>query len=94
MSTITLEIEPKLIEQAEKVLSRRGISYSEFVRNITEKAIMDLSRPEELPVSCLDDLTEEELTRLFEEGMKDIEEGNYYTEEEMRERMKRYGVEF
>ncbi len=100
MSTVTLEagtfveVNPNLIKQAEKVLSRAGISYPEFVKNMTEKAIMDFSTPEELPVPCIDDLTDEELIGLFEEGMESIRAGRYYTSEEMMERIKGYGVEF
>ncbi|MBQ6776440.1 MAG: hypothetical protein IJP53_08285 [Synergistaceae bacterium] len=94
MSTAMLEIEPKLVEQAEKVFNRSGISYSEFVRNITEKAIMDLSHPEELPVPCIDDMTEKELVELFEEGMEQIRAGNYHTAEEVRMMMEEHYAKF
>ena len=90
MTTITLDIAPEVIEKAEDVLKKRGMSYSEFLRDMTEKAIMDFSAPEELPVPCIDDLSEEEIIRLFEEGVESIMAGRCYTadeiEKELRER--------
>ena len=93
MSTITLDIAPEVIEKAEDVFKRKGMSYSQFLRDITEKAIMDLSDPEELPVPCIDDLTEEELDDMIQKSLDKIEAGHYYTSEEMIERIKRYGVD-
>ena len=79
-----VEVDPNLIKQAEKVLSRAGISYPEFVRNMTEKAILDFSKPEELPVPCIDDLTDEEILELFEKGVESIRAGHSYTIDEAK----------
>ena len=105
MSTVTLEkgtfveIEPEMLKQAEDILSRKGISYSDAVRFFTEEIILRKDVPEfkevgKLPLPCIEDLTHEELVAEFEKGMKDIQEGRCYTSEEMRERLMRYGVEF
>ena len=93
MSTITLDIAPEIIEKAEDLFKSRGMSYSQFLRDMTEKAIMDFSSPEELPVPCIDDLTEEELDEMIQKSLDKIEAGHYYTSEEMIERIKRYGVD-
>ena len=88
MSTITLDIAPEVIEKAENLFRKKGMSYSQFLRDMTEKAIMDFSSPEELPVPCIDDLTDEELMRLFEEGMESIRAGRYYTADEIEKELK------
>ena len=91
MSTVTLDIAPEVIRKAEDIFQRKGMSYSQFLKDVTEKAIMDFSSPEELPVPCIDDLTDEELMRLFEEGMESIRAGRYYTADEIeKELLERY----
>ena len=94
MTTITLDIAPEVIKKAEDLFQRKGMSYSQFLKDVTEKAIMDFSNPEELPVPCIDDLTDEEFDALIQKALDNIEAGRYYTSEEMIERIKRYGVEF
>ena len=91
MSTVTLDIAPEVIRKAEDIFQRKGMSYSQFLKDLTEKAVMDFSSPEELPVPCIDDLTDEELMRLFEEGMESIRAGRYYTADEIeKELLERY----
>ncbi|MBR0316992.1 MAG: type II toxin-antitoxin system RelB/DinJ family antitoxin, partial [Synergistaceae bacterium] len=52
MSTVTLEkgtfveIEPEMLKQAEDILSRKGISYSDAVRVFTEEIILRKDVPE------------------------------------------------
>ena len=94
MTTITLDIAPEVIKKAEDLFQRKGMSYSQFLKDVTEKAIMDFSNPEELPVPCIDDLTDEEFDALIQKALDNIEAGRYYTSEEMIERIKGYGVEF
>ncbi|MBQ9419281.1 MAG: hypothetical protein IJU31_02770 [Synergistaceae bacterium] len=93
MAAAVLDIEPKLVEQAEKVFNRSGFSYPEFVRNITEKAIMDLSRPEELPVPCIDDMTEEEFDAILQDAFDEVKAGHTYTADEVEAELgERYAV--
>ena len=94
MSTITINMPAEVIKKAEDVFQKKGMSYSQFLRDVTEKAILDFSSSEELPVPCIDDLSEGEIMKLFEKGMESIRAGHCYTSEEMLERIKQYGVEF
>ncbi|MBR1487072.1 MAG: hypothetical protein IJ597_07460 [Synergistaceae bacterium] len=94
MTTITLDMPAEVIKKAEDVFQKKGMSYSQFLRDVTEKAILDFSSSEELPVPCIDDLSEKEIMKLFEKGMESIRAGRSYSSEEMLERIKQYGVEF
>ena len=92
MSTITLEIEPKLFRQAESVLKDIGLSYSQAVDLFTRQIVLRNELPLNLrgdnrpPVSCIDDLTtDEELMVLFDEGVESIRAGRSYTIEEAKE---------
>ena len=90
MSTITLEIEPKLFRQAERVLKDIGLSYSQAVDIFTRQIVLRNELPLNLkgnnrpPIPCIDDLTDEELDALIQEGLDDIEAGRYYTFEEAK----------
>ena len=89
MSTITIDIEPKLFRQAESILKDIGLSYSQAVDLFTRQIVLRNELPLNLkgdnrpPIPCIDDLTEEELDALIQEGLDDIEAGRYYTADEV-----------
>ena len=91
MSTVTLEIEPKLYRQAENVLKSIGLEYSQAVNLFNRQIVLRNAFPLELkgdnrpPVPCIDDLTDEELDALIQDGLDDIEAGRCYTFEEAKE---------
>ena len=89
MSTITLEIEPKLFKQAESVLKDIGLSYSQAVNLFTRQIVLRNELPLNLrgdnrpPIPCINDLTDEEIIGLFEEGAESIRAGRCYTLDEV-----------
>ena len=90
MSTVTLEIEPKLFRQAESVLKSIGLEYSQAVNLFTRQIVLRNAFPLELkgdnrpPVPCIDDLTDEEIIGLFEEGVESIRAGRSHTIDEAK----------
>jgi len=89
MSTVTLEIDPKLFRQAESVLDSIGMKYSDAVNLFTRQIVIRNALPLELkgdnrpPIPCINDLTDEEIFMLFEEGVESIKAGHYYTSEQV-----------
>ena len=89
MSTVTLEIDPKLFRQAESVLNGIGLKYSDAVNLFTRQIVLRNAFPLELKgsdrplVPCIDYLTDEELDALIQEGLDDIEAGRCYTADEV-----------
>lgn len=92
MTTAVAEIEyipvdAKLKREAESVLSQIGMSYAQAVDILTQQIIFRRKFPEDLeqpPIPCLDDLTEDELDKLIQEGIDQIEAGKCYTADEVR----------
>ena len=66
MSTITLEIEPKLFRQAENVLNSIGLKYSEALNLFNRQIVLRNAFPLELKgkdrpnIPCIDDTTTDE----------------------------------
>lgn len=95
-----IDMEPEVLEQAESILSKIGMTFSQAVKLFTKQIVLRRSFPVELNVPieqplCLDDMTDEEVISAFDKGMNNIKAGKYYTSEEMRERAeKRYGIAF
>ena len=95
-----VEIEPELRTQAESVLDKRGLSFPEAVKLFTKQIIIRRAFPIELkleePVKkplCMEDMTEEELDAVIQEGIDDAEAGRCCTFDEMKEMMsERYGI--
>ena len=93
MSTITLEIEPKLFRQAENVLNSIGLKYSEALNLFNRQIVLRNAFPLELKgkdrpnIPCIDDMTDEELDNLIQEALDDIEAGNYYTADEVEKEL-------
>ena len=96
MSTVTLEIDSKIFRQAESVLKSIGLEYSQAVNLFTKQIVLRNALPFELkgdnrpPIPCIDDLTDEEIIGLFEEGVESIRAGRSYTIDEAK---KMLGVE-
>ena len=90
MSTITIDIEPKLFRQAESILKDIGLSYSQAVDLFTRQIVLRNELPLNLkgdnrpPIPCIDDLTEEELISEFEKGVESIRAGRCYTLDEAK----------
>ena len=105
MSTVTLEkgtfveIEPEMLKQAEDILSRKGISYSDAVRVFTEEIILRKDVPEfkevgKRPLPCIEDLTEDELDSMIQKSFEQIESGHCHTAEEVRMIMEEHYAKF
>ena len=91
MTTVNLDLAPEVIEQAESlILEKKGMSYSQFLSDVTTNAIIEFSDFEDFPLPCTDDLTDEEIMKLFEEGMESIRAGRCHSFEET---MKILGLE-
>lgn len=99
MSTV-IQIEPELMKQAEDVLGKIGMSFSQAVNLFTRQIVLrrsfpiELNVPDDVPVLHMDSLTDEELTAAFEKGMDDIEAGHCHTSEEVRRIMEADDGEF
>ena len=84
-----MDIDTKLFKQAESVLKDIGLSYSQAVNLFTRQIVLRNELPLNLkgdsrpPIPCIDDLTDEELDALIQEGLDDIEAGRYYTADEV-----------
>ncbi len=91
--TTAVEIEPELLQQAERVLGKIGMTFSQAVNLFTRQIVLrrsfpvELNVPEEVPLLHMDTLTDEELIAAFEEGMDDISAGRCHTSEEVRKMM-------
>ena len=101
MSTAAyVEVDAKLKGEAEKVLDKIGLSFTQAVDLFTRQIVLHHAFPVELEAKkskplCLDDMTEEDFIAEFAKGMDDIKNGRCYTSEEMQERIeKRYGINF
>ena len=91
MSAVTLELDPKLYRQAENILKSIGLEYSAALNLINRQIVLRNALPIELrgeefrpPIPCIDDMTDEEFIRLFEEGMESIEAGRCHTLDEAK----------
>ena len=97
MSTAALsmvEIEPELRAQAESVLDKIGLSFPEAVKLFTKQIIIRRAFPIELkleePVKkplCMEDMTEEELDAVIQEGIDDAEAGRTVPFSEFKEEL-------
>lgn len=93
MSTVIaesyVEIEPTLKRQAEEILSKIGLSFSQAVNLFTRQIVLRREFPIELNVPVkkprsLEDMTEEEFDAMIQEGFDDIEAGRVHTIDEAK----------
>ena len=88
-----VDMEPELLRQAEGVLGKIGLTFSQAVNLFTRQIVLrrsfpvELNVPEEMPLLHMDALTEEELIAAFEKGMEDIAAGRCHTSGEVRKMM-------
>lgn len=92
-----IEVEPELKKRADVVFNQLGMSASKAV-NLLLNYVVSLKRmPEDLgrpSIPCIDDITEDELDDLFQQGIDEIEAGNFYTFDEVKKEMHdAYGIE-
>ncbi len=95
LSTV-VEIEPELRAQAESVLDKIGLSFSQAVNLFTRQIVIRKSFPVELkleePVKktlCIEGMTEEELDAVIQEGIDDAEAGRTSPFSEFKEEMEK-----
>ena len=99
MSTV-IQIEPELMKQAEDVLGKIGMTFSQAVNLFTRQIVLrrsfpiELNVPDDVPVS-LESMTDEELDAFIHEGIDDVEAGRTVPAEAVRREMaKEYGFKF
>ena len=97
MSTAAyVEVDAKLKGEADDVLGQLGTSVNSavdlFLNFVVERKKIpeDLKRP---PIPCLDDMTEDELDRIFLEGIAEIKAGRGIPAEVVEKELhEKYGV--
>ena len=100
MSTVAIEIEDGLKNSAEEILNKLGLSLSEAFSLLLHQVTLrrsfpvELKVPDNFPVPCLDDLTDEEFDAMIQEAFDDIEAGRTYTIEEVRKFMEEQYAKF
>ncbi len=87
-----IEIEPGLKEQAESILEKIGMTYSQAVNLFTRQIVLRSSFPVELnaPVRkplYIEDMTEDELDYFIDKGINDIDAGRTIPAEILRKEM-------
>ncbi len=99
MSTV-IQIEPELMKQAEDVLGKIGMTFSQAVNLFTRQIVLrrsfpiELNVPDDVPVS-LESMTDEEIDAFIQEGIDDAEAGRTVSAEAVRREMaKEYGFKF
>ena len=83
---ISVVLDKKLVDEAETVLKELGISPAAAIAMLYSQIVKSNGLPfdSQLPPSE-EDLTPEELDAELEKGVRSIERGDFYTQEEMHE---------
>ena len=96
--SVTIDFEPGLQERAEQILGKIGMSFSDAVKLFTRQVIIRNSFPIELKAPAkepryIEDMTEEELDALLQEGVRQVEAGLVISAEDFeRELREEYGI--
>ncbi len=97
-SNIYVRVEPDIKTEAEDILKELGIPMSNAVAMFLRQVILqrgipfDMKLPSKKPLS-LGTLTKEEFDEAIYKGIKDFENGNVHTSEEVKSRLNRkYGI--
>lgn len=97
-SNVFARVEPEIKDQAEVILDQLGIPMSNAIGMFLRQVIIHNGIPFEmkLPVKkplVMSELTKEDFDKEISKGLKDIESGNVYSEEEILEDIQRkYGI--
>ncbi len=97
-SNVFARVEPEIKDQAEVILDQLGIPMSNAIGMFLRQVIIHNGIPFEmkLPVKkplVMSELTKEDFEKEISKGLKDIESGNVYSEEEILEDIQRkYGI--
>ncbi len=97
-SNIYVRVEPDVKNEAENILKELGIPMSNAVAMFLRQVILqrgipfDMKLPSKKPLN-MGELSKEEFDQAISDGMKDFENGNVYTSEEVKSRLKgKYGI--
>ncbi len=97
-SNIYIRVEPDIKQEAENILKELGIPMSNAVGMFLRQVILqngipfDMKLPSKKPIS-LEMLSREELNEELRLGLKDFENGDVYTADEVKEHLSRkYGI--
>lgn len=93
-SNVFARVEPEIKDQAEVILDQLGIPMSNAIGMFLRQVIIHNGIPFEmkLPVKkplVMSELTKEDFDKEISKGLKDIESGNVYSEEEVLEDIQR-----
>ena len=97
-SNVFARVEPEIKDQAEVILDQLGIPMSNAIGMFLRQVIIHNGIPFEmkLPVKkplVMSELTKEDFDEEISKGLKDIESGNVYSEEEILEDIQmKYGI--
>ncbi len=97
-SNIYVRVEPNIKMEAENILKELGIPMSNAVAMFLKQVILQRGIPFDLKLHSkkplnLNSLTTEEFNEVINEGMRDFENGNFYTTRQIREEFdKEYGI--
>ncbi len=97
-SNIYVRVEPDVKTEAENILKELGIPMSNAVAMFLRQVILqrgipfDMKLPSKKPLN-MGELSKEEFDQAISDGMRDFEDGNVYTSEEVKSRLKgKYGI--
>ena len=86
--SVLIRVEPQIKKESETILKQLGLSMSSAVGLFLQQIIMQKRIPFDVAISykrplSYQELTDEEFDELIERGLKDYQEGNVYTTEEV-----------
>ena len=97
-AAVYARIDPQLKKEVEAILNKLNVSPSSLIQmlygqiKLTKGIPFEIKLPQEEPI-FLDETSEETLNKKIDEGLKDIEEGRTYTQEEVDAMLKeKYGI--
>ena len=97
-AAVYARIDPQLKKEVEAILNKLNVSPSSLIQmlygqiKLTKGIPFEIKLPHEEPI-FLDETSEETLNKKIDEGLKDIEEGRTYTQEEVDAMLKeKYGI--
>ena len=93
-AAVYARIDPQLKKEVEAILNKLNVSPSSLIQmlygqiKLTKGIPFEIKLPHEEPI-FLDETSEETLNKKIDEGLKDIEEGRTYTQEEVDAMLKK-----
>ena len=93
-AAVYTRIDPELKKDVDEILKELCVTPSSLIQmlyaqiRLTKKIPFEIKLPSQEPI-FLDEISEEELNKRIDEGLKDIKEGRTYTQEEVDAMLKK-----